>query len=139
MSTAAYTHNYHATHQELSIAGELRPQSVEMMSTLLASVEQAAQNAQGTLYIDLKKLRYLNHRGFAALIQTLKSLGDRHPELTIKIITTSVVPGSRARFVEATDDLAHVEVEQYDDAFYQSQGFVENADRIPILRSQTRI
>ncbi|MBH23475.1 MAG: SAM-dependent methyltransferase [Myxococcales bacterium] len=139
MSASGYTFVTNAAHQEVVIAGELRPRAAAELRAVLDGIKAAAAAAQGTLYVDLKRLRYLNHRGFQALVETLQALGAEHPGLTIKVITTSVVPGARRRFSEATASLPHVVVEQYDDDFYQSQGFVENADRIPFLQSQTRI
>ncbi len=138
-TTTPYTFTHNPTHQEVAVAGEVRPEGESDCEALWAGFTRAALASKGTLYVDLKRLKLLSSAGLLRLVKLLEDISAQRPDLAFKLVTTSVVPAARERLALCTAHLSNVQVEQYDDDFYQSQDFVETSERIPILRAQTRI
>lgn len=125
--------------QEVVISGALRPRVAADMGELRRLLDHAAAAVSGILFINLKKLRYLNFAGFLGLVDFLREAGVAHPALKIKVVISSVVPWAPQRFALLPEILPNVVVEQYDRAFYPGQGVIENDALIPVLRTQTNI
>jgi ubiquinone/menaquinone biosynthesis C-methylase UbiE len=138
-SAQPYSVRYHENNQEVALAGSLRPRDAGDFAPVRACLEQAAASIRGTLYLNLKRLRYCNHRGFLELARFLGHCQREHPELRLKLVISSVVPWAPIRFGYLTELFPNAIVEQYDKAFYPGQGVIENDQLIPVLRTQTNI
>lgn len=136
---STYTVRYHENNQEVALAGSLRPRGAAQFAPVRDCLEQAAAAVRGTLYLNLKRLRYCNHRGFVELARFLSHCQRVHPALRLKLVISSVVPWAPIRFAFLTEQFPNAIVEQYDKAFYPGQGVIENDQLIPVLRTQTNI
>ena len=134
-----YTVRYHENDQEVAIAGSLRPRDAADFEPVRECLVRVAASIKGTLYINLKRLRYCNHRAFLELARFLDHCRCEHPELRLKLVISSVVPWAPIRFAYLTELFPNAIVEQYDRAFYPGQGVIENDQLIPVLRAQTNI
>lgn len=139
MDNAPYTIRFNANDHEIALAGSIRPQTRAEFDPIERVLHAAALELQGTLYLNLKRLRYLNHTGVLELARFLGWCRDNRPQLTIKIVISSVVPWAPARLSTLAEVFANTVVEQYDKAFYPGQGVIENDGLIPVLRTQTNI
>ncbi len=135
----SYTVRYHENNQEVALAGSLRPQGAADFAPVRECLEAAAAGVRGTLYLNLKRLRYCNHRAFTLLARFLAHCQRAHPDLRLKLVISSVVPWAPIRFGYLTELFPNAIVEQYDRAFYPGQGVIENDQLIPVLRTQTNI
>lgn len=134
-----YAIRYHENNQEVALEGSLRPRDREDFAPARACLEEAAAAVRGTLYLNLKRLRYCNHTAFVELARFLAHCQREHPDLRLKLVISSVVPWAPIRFGLLTELFPNTIVEQYDRAFYPGQGVIENDQLIPVLRTQTNI
>ncbi len=135
----SYSIRYHENNQEVALEGSLRPHDHADLEPVRACLAQAAQAARGTLYLNLKRLRYLNNLGYLELARFLANSQRDYPELRLKLVISSAVPWAPIRFAHLTELFPNAIVEQYDKAFYPGQGVIENDQLIPVLRTQTNI
>ncbi|MCA9688929.1 MAG: methyltransferase domain-containing protein [Myxococcales bacterium] len=134
-----YTVRFNESNQEVVLSGAVRPRDADDFKVIARCVEEAAANLSGTFYLNLKRLRHLNHTGFVELARCLLRVRARQPTLAIKVIITSVIPWSEARFQFLTELVGDVTAEVYDKDFYPGQAVIENDQLIPCLRTQTNI
>ena len=125
--------------QEVALAGVLRPRGAADMADVRACLDRALASVIGTLFVNLKRLRFLNHVGFVELVRFVDDARRTHPAVRIKLVISSVVPWAQARFGVLAELYPNVAVELYDKAFYPGQGVIENDALIPVLRTQTSI
>lgn len=135
----SYSIRYHENNQEVALEGSLRPHDHADLEPVRACLAQAAEAARGTLYLNLKRLRYLNNLGYLELARFLANSQRDWPELRLKLVISSAVPWAPIRFAHLTELFPNAIVEQYDKAFYPGQGVIENDQLIPVLRTQTNI
>lgn len=138
-SAQAYSIRYHENNQEVALEGSLRPQHTSDLDPVRQCLNEAAASVRGTLYLNLKRLRYLNHLAFLELARFLDHCQREWPDLRLKLVVSSAVPWAPIRFGHLTERFSNAIVEQYDKAFYPGQGVIENDQLIPVLRTQTNI
>ncbi len=136
---APYSVRFVENDQEVVIRGCVRPRDAAGMADIRACLDGAASSVSGVLFINLKRLRYLNFIGFCELARFARDSGKLYPELKVKLVISSVVPWATERFSILPELLPNVVVEHYDRAFYPGQGVIENDALIPVLRTQTNI
>lgn len=134
-----YTIRFIENDQEVVLAGAVRPPNAAALADVREVLEGAADSVSGILFVNLKRLRYLNHAGFCELARFVRESARKRPELRIKIVISSVVPWAPQRFAILPELYSNVVVEHYDRAFYPGQGVIENDALIPVLRTQTNI
>ncbi|MBK8265483.1 MAG: methyltransferase domain-containing protein [Nannocystis sp.] len=139
MATKPYTVRFIENDQEVVITGALRPQAPADMDGIRRVLDGACAAVEGILFVNLRKLRYLNHLGFVELIRFVERAERSAPELRIKLVISSVIPWAPRRFAMIADRHPNLIVEHYDRAFYPGQGVIENDALIPVLRTQTSI
>lgn len=125
--------------QEVILQGALRPAGPEDFAAVRARLDHAADAVRGVLYLNFKRLRYLNHTGFVELARFIADCQRRHPALRLKLVISSVVPWAPLRFGLLGGQFSNTIVEQYDKAFYPGQGVTETDQLVPVLRTQTNI
>lgn len=138
-SEPTFSIRFHESGQEVAFSGALRPAGPAEFAGVRAELDRAAESVRGVLYLDFKRLRYLNHAGFLELARFLADCRDRRPDLRIKLIISSVVPWAPLRFGFLGGQFGNTVVEQYDRAFYPGQGVIESRELVPVLRSQTNL
>ncbi len=138
-SEPSFSIRFHPSGQEVAFSGALRPADAEAFAAVRAELDRAAESVRGVLYLDFKRLRYLNHLGFVELARFLADCRDHRPDLRLKLIVSSVVPWAPLRFGFLAGQFGNTIVEQYDKAFYPGQGVIETPELVPVLRSQTNL
>jgi SAM-dependent methyltransferase len=83
-------------------------------------------------------MRYLNSSAFMSIVDFLKYARERG-KLAVKVIGSKVITweGKTLRSLPSLWD--RVEFVVHDDHFYGSQGLIEDANFVPLLRNQTRL
>jgi ubiquinone/menaquinone biosynthesis C-methylase UbiE len=137
--TPPFLVRFHENNQEVVLEGSLRLPDAPAFARVRAELDAATAAARGTLYVNLKRLRYCNHAAFLGLARWVADCARERPELRIKFIVSSAVPWAPIRFGTLTEVYPNAIVEQYDKAFYPGQGVIENDGLIPVLRTQTNI
>ena len=124
---------------EVAFSGMLRPMVPEHMKSIRASLDEAATKAWGTLYLNFKRLKYMNNVAFLEINRFLRWVTEKRPDLKIKLIISSVIPWAIRKFEVVAEIYPNVSVEVYDKAFYPIQQMLEGADFIDVLRLQEKI
>ncbi|KYF57243.1 quinone methyltransferase [Sorangium cellulosum] len=127
------------TDQEVALSGMLRPFGADQMRAIRGTLETAAKNASGELCLDFKRLKYMNNVAFLEINRFVRWAVEARPNLKIKLIISSVIPWAIRKFQVIAEIYSNVSVEIYDVAFYPSQGMLEDAEFIDVLRLQERI
>lgn len=125
--------------QELVLSGAWLPRDSSTMSAHRACMQEAAASVNGTLYINCKRLLRMNAPAFRGLLETLIWVRDHKPDLSVKVIISSVIPWAERRFRLIPTLSERFSVEPYDKDFYPGQGAVEDASFIPVLQTQGKI
>lgn len=136
---AAYSTKYHPNNHELVIAGSLRPNGNGELDPLHSCLAEAMADVQGVLYLNLKRLRQLNHTGFAHIARMVREAATSRQDLDVKLVVSSVTPWAVPRFEHLASLWPNVDIKQYDRSFYPGQHIIDSDDFIPVLRHQNEL
>ena len=136
---AAYSTKYHPNNHELVVAGSLRPGGNGELDPLHSCLAEAMADARGVLYFNFKRLRQLNHAGFAHIARMVRQAATAREDLDVKLVVSSVTPWAVPRFKHLASLWPNVDIKQYDRAFYPGQQVIDSDELIPVLRAQTEL
>jgi ubiquinone/menaquinone biosynthesis C-methylase UbiE len=139
LSHSGFAVRFDENNQEFAIIGSMRPQFREELDGVLAGLEAALAQVRGTIYFNVKRLVRLNNLAFHVLGNALVAACQERPDLRVAVITSSVVGWSTRKFGALVERSPNIVVEEYDNAFYPGQEFLEEGGFIPVLRTQTRL
>jgi len=125
--------------QEVTLTGTLRPFVAEEMATVRSSLEHAARTTRGTLFVNLKRLKYMNNVAFLELNRFVRWASSSRPDLQIRFILSSVIPWAIRKLQVIAELYPSVSIEVYDKAFYPIQQVIEDDDFMNVLRTQQKI
>lgn len=133
-----YNISYDALDQQVNFEGYVRTTSRADLKTIMDYLVDLHGKQNGSMRLNFRKLRYMNALGLKVIAEFL-AYARRANTLAIKLVGSKIIPweekslGSLAGIWDAVEFLVH------DDHFYGSQGIIEDADFIPLLRNQTRL
>ncbi|MQW36757.1 class I SAM-dependent methyltransferase [Sinorhizobium meliloti] len=143
MSSAVLSEPYRAefdpNSQEFSLAGVIRPHSVDEIAATVTQLKQAIDEARGILYFNVKRLAQMNNTAFHAFARAFIDACRTRSDIRFVIVTSSVVGWTERMFRHLGNIEPQITVEVYDSKFYPGQTFVEDTSFIPILRTQTKM
>lgn len=143
MNTTAFSTpfqaEFDANSQEFSLAGVIRPRTVDEIAASLSALRRAIGDARGVLYINVKRLAQMNNTAFHAYARVVLDACRARSDLRFVVVTSSVVGWSERMFRHLSRIEPQVTVEVYDSKFYPGQSFLEDTSFIPILRTQTKM
>lgn len=143
MSTAALSPNFKtafdANSQVFSLAGVIRPRSVDEIADSITMLKHAIDDVRGVLYLDVKRLIQMNNTAFHAFVRVALDACRARSDLRVVIVTSSVVGWTTRMFGHLNEIEPQITVEVYDSTFYPGQSFLEDTSFIPILRTQTKM
>ena len=137
-ANTSYTLSFDPLDQQIDFEGVFRPgndnEAVEVFNYLTTIHDQA----QGALRLNFRRLRYINATGVKTLSRFIAYARERNT-LNIKLIASAVLAWGERVLPNLCALWERVEFLVYDHNFYKSQGIIEDAEFIPLLRRQTRI
>ena len=137
-ANTSYTLSFDPLDQQIDFEGVFRPgndnEAVEVFNYLTTIHDQA----QGALRLNFRRLRYINATGVKTLSRFIAYARERN-RLNIKLIASAVLAWGERVLPNLCALWERVEFLVYDHNFYKSQGIIEDAEFIPLLRRQTRI
>jgi ubiquinone/menaquinone biosynthesis C-methylase UbiE len=139
LTADSYTIRFDENNQEFSIIGSMRPQFAEELDGCVKALEAAIASVRGTIYVNVKKLVRLNNLAFHVLSGLLVRACEQRADLKVSVVTSSVVGWSTRKFGALPKINANIVIEEYDNAFYPGQSFVEEGSFIGVLRTQTKM
>jgi ubiquinone/menaquinone biosynthesis C-methylase UbiE len=125
--------------QEFSLAGVIRPRSVDEIAECISMLREAIDGVRGVLFLNVKRLVQMNNTAFHAFARVVLDACQSRSDLRVVVVTSSVVGWTERMFGHLNRIEPQVTVEVYDSKFYPGQSFVENTSFIPILRTQTKM
>jgi ubiquinone/menaquinone biosynthesis C-methylase UbiE len=133
-----YALTYDPIDQQINFEGTLRLAQQTEANALFEYLAKMHDQAQGTLRLSFRRLRYINAEGMRALSLFVAFARGRNT-LTIKIIASAVLAWSVRSLPNLCALWDRIEFQIYDQNFYKSQEIIEDLQFIPLLRNQTRI
>jgi len=130
---------FDSNNQEFSVAGTVRPQTIDELAASLTLLKESIEKVRGVLYVNVKRLVQMNNTAFHAFARVIIDACRTRPDLRFVIITSSVVGWTTRKFGRLNRIEPNVTVEEYDSEFYPGQSFLEEGGFIPILRTQTKM
>lgn len=131
--------HFDLNNQEFSIAGSVRPQTIDELAPSLALLKESIDNVRGVLYVNVRRLAQMNNTAFHAFSRVIIDACRVRPDLRFVIVTSSVVGWTTRKFGRLSKIEPSIAVEEYDSEFYPGQSFLEEGGFIPILRTQTKM
>jgi SAM-dependent methyltransferase len=133
-----YTISFDALDQQVNFDGVLRTVNKADLAAVRDYLVDTHDRLDGTMRLNFRKLRYINSVGFTALVEFLKYAKQAN-KLAIKLIGSKVITWEVKTLPALPALWDGIEFVLYDDKFYGSQGIIEDAEFIPLLRNQTRL
>jgi ubiquinone/menaquinone biosynthesis C-methylase UbiE len=131
--------HFDLNNQEFSIAGSVRPQTIDELAPSLALLKESIENVRGVLYVNVRRLAQMNNTAFHAFSRVIIDACRVRPDLRFVVVTSSVVGWTTRKFGRLSKIEPSITVEEYDSEFYPGQSFLEEGGFIPILRTQTKM
>jgi SAM-dependent methyltransferase len=133
-----YTISFDALDQQVNFDGVLRTVNQVDLGVVKDYLVDTHDRLDGTMRLNFRKLRYINSVGFTTLVEFLKYAKQAN-KLAIKLIGSKVITWEVKTLPALPALWDGIEFVLYDDNFYESQGIIEDAEFIPLLRNQTRL
>lgn len=131
--------HFDLNNQEFSLAGSVRPQTIDELAPSLGLLKESIESVRGVLYINVRRLAQMNNTAFHAFSRVIIDACRVRPDLRFVVITSSVVGWTTRKFGRLNKIEPGITVEEYDSEFYPGQSFLEEGGFIPILRTQTKM
>ena len=133
-----YTIYFDALDQQINFDGVLRTVNNSDLMAIKDYLVDMHDRLKGTMRLNFRKLRYINSAGFKIIVEFLK-YAKQSNRLGIKLIGSKVITWE-VKTLPALPALGdRIDFILHDDNFYESQGIIEDAEFIPLLRNQTRL
>lgn len=133
-----YLVSFDALDQQVNFEGVLRIQDPADLHTLKDYLIGIHDKLKGSMRLNFRKLRYINSIALKAIVDFL--LYAKHSErLTVKLIGSKVITWEVKTLPALPEVWRGIEFVLHDEHFYESQGIIEDAAFIPLLRNQTRL
>jgi SAM-dependent methyltransferase len=133
-----YLISYDPLDQQVNFEGSLRAVNQADLDAIRDYLSELHQKLEGTMRLNFRKLRYLNSAGLRVIIDFLKSANQAR-KLDIQLIGSKVVAWEEKTLTNLPALGERIGFQVFDRNFYESQGIIEDAQFIPLLRNQTRL
>jgi SAM-dependent methyltransferase len=133
-----YTVSFDALDQQINFDGVLRTVNKADLGAVKNYLIDMHDRLDGSMRLNFRKLRYINSLGFKTIVEFLK-YAKQAGRLSIKLIGSKVITWELKTLPVLQSLWDRIEFVLYDDKFYESQGIIEDAEFIPLLRNQTRL
>jgi len=138
ISGERYTISYDPLDQQVNFEGSLRAVNQADLDAIREYLGELHQRLEGTMRLNFRKLRYLSSAGLRIIIDFLKE-ASRTRKLDIQLIGSKVVTWEEKTLTHLPALGEGIGFQVFDRNFYESQGIIEDAQFIPLLRNQTRL
>jgi SAM-dependent methyltransferase len=133
-----YIVSFDALDQQVNFEGVLRTQNRVDLNSLKDYLIGIHDKLDGSMKLNFRKLRYINSAALKAVVEFLK-YAQYSERLTVKLIGSKVITWEVKTLPALPELWQGIEFVLFDDHFYESQGIIEDAAFIPLLRNQTRL
>jgi SAM-dependent methyltransferase len=133
-----YKISFDAIDQQVNFEGVLRSTDQSDLAKIKNYLQEVHGRLNGSMRLNFRKMRYINASGVKVIIDFLK-FARKSEKLSIKLVGSKVLTweGKTLSVIRSLWD--NIEFIVHDENFYKSQGIIEDADFIPLLRNQTRL
>jgi len=138
ISGERYNISYDPLDQQVNFEGSLRAVNQADLDAIRKYLAELHQRLEGTMRLNFRKLRYLNSAGLRIIIDFLKAASQAR-KLDIQLIGSKVVAWEEKTLTNLPALGERIGFQVFDRNFYESQGIIEDAQFIPLLRNQTRL
>lgn len=133
-----YVISYDPLDQQVNFEGSLRAVNQADLQAIRDYLSDLHKRLDGTMRLNFRKLRYLNSSSLRVIIDFLKQ-AEKARKLDIQLIGSKVVTWEEKTLANLPSLGQRIGFQVFDRNFYGSQGIIEDAEFIPLLRNQTRL
>jgi SAM-dependent methyltransferase len=133
-----YLISYDPLDQQVNFEGSLRAVNPADLDAIRKYLSELHKKLDGTMRLNFRKLRYLSSAGLRVIVDFLK-LAEQERKLDIQLIGSKVVAWEEKTLPNLPSLGGRIGFQVFDRNFYESQGIIEDAQFIPLLRNQTRL
>jgi len=133
-----YLISYDPLDQQVNFEGSLRAVNPADLDAIRSYLNDLHQRLDGTMRLNFRKLRYLSSAGLRVIVDFLKT-ANQERKLDIQLIGSKVVAWEEKTLPNLPSLGERIGFQVFDRNFYESQGIIEDAQFIPLLRNQTRL
>ncbi len=133
-----YLISYDPLDQQVNFEGSLRAVNPADLEAIRNYLGELHQRLNGTMRLNFRKLRYLSSAGLRVIVDFLKKASQER-KLDIQLIGSRVVTWEEKTLSNLPSLGQRIGFQVFDRNFYESQGIIEDAQFIPLLRNQTRL
>jgi SAM-dependent methyltransferase len=133
-----YLVSFDALDQQVNFEGVLRTQNPVDLDTLKDYLIGIYDKLDGSMRLNFRKLRYINSAALKTIVDFLLYAKQRE-RLAVKLVGSKVITWEVKTLPALPEVWKGVEFVLHDEHFYESQGIIEDAAFIPLLRNQTRL
>jgi SAM-dependent methyltransferase len=133
-----YLISYDPLDQQVNFEGSLRAVNQADLEAIQDYLTDLHERLDGTMRLNFRKLRYLSSAGLRVIVDFLKA-ADQARKLDIQLIGSKVVAWEEKTLANLPALGERIGFQVFDRNFYESQGIIEDAEFIPLLRNQTRL
>lgn len=133
-----YVVAFDALDQQVNFEGILRTQNRRDLNELKDYLVSIHDRLDGSMRLNFRKLRYINAAGLRTIVEFLK-YAKQSERIAIRLIGSKVITWEVKTLPVLPRFWQGIEFVLYDENFYESQGIIEDAAFIPLLRNQTRL
>jgi ubiquinone/menaquinone biosynthesis C-methylase UbiE len=138
ISGERYLISFDALDQQVNFEGYVRTTSQEDLRSIMDYLVDVHGKQNGTMSLNFRKLRYMNASGLKVIADFLR-YAKQTQKLAVKLIGSKVIPWEEKSLAPLRALWDRIEFYIHDEHFYESQGIIEDAAFIPLLRNQTRL
>ncbi len=138
ISGERYLISFDPLDQQVNFEGYVRTTSREDLSAIREYLIELHGRHDGAMSLNFRKLRYMNSSGLRVIAGFL-DYARKSSKMPIKLIGSKVIPWEEKSLASLRSLWDRVEFVMADERFYESQGIIEDAAFIPLLRNQTRL
>jgi SAM-dependent methyltransferase len=138
ISGEKYLVSFDPLDQQVNFEGYVRTTDREDLASIMDYLVDIHKKQNGAMSLNFRKLRYMNSAGLRVIAGFL-AYARASGKLSVKLIGSKVIPWEEKSLASLGTLGDGVSFVLHDERFYDSQGIIEDAAFIPLLRNQTRL
>jgi SAM-dependent methyltransferase len=138
ISGERYVISFDPLDQQVNFEGYVRTTSQEDLAAIKDYLLDVHARHEGSISLNFRKLRYMSSAGLKVIAGFLL-FAAREKKLAVKLIGSKVIPWEEKSLGSLGCLGSGIQFVVHDEHFYESQGIIEDAAFIPLLRNQTRL
>jgi SAM-dependent methyltransferase len=133
-----YSLSFDPLDQQVNFEGMIRTTDKADLEGIRRYLVEVHDRVNGSMRLNFRKMRYMNSAALMVIADFIKYARERK-KLSIKLVGSKVITWEGKTLSSLPSLWDRIDFVVHDEHFYGSQGLIEDANFIPLLRNQTRL